>query len=682
MKPIFKLLPNLLLSQKLTTDWSAVNTTGAFQAKLLMLIAVGIMLLAGASKTCGQGTAPTSDYTNSFDTASSTASWIYWYGLGFNNTPMTWDSTMDAQNNPNSGSLMVSLPFGSTGDQGVWFGTFHNGNGYDGTTIYDGTKFTNITVDVHVDPAAPLSSSGDFGTLQVGLVRQGWPNGGTYDPNGPTIPGNATNGWVHLNQTIDQTGANLDTVAGVNFKYTSFSGYPKSPITFWIDNLVVHLATTKAAPPKMGLPYRPTAGLNLFSSGSNGDQYQRTNIKLQNAAGNGWLGATSAATFSLTITNFPNGATYPGYQGQIFITTGTPSATETAPDYTETNLIFLDIHENADGSAYAAFRYKTNQPNGNAMVFNSNPTNGPVGTLGIVGSSTVLGTWSLGFNSDTNITVTAPDGTNVGHFTMTEDAAVLFADPLNVYFGAQPNSPANFGQSVVLSRVAISGNSAPISDNFLADNGVLDTNNTWTIVAGDINTVQLLQPDPGALFVKWSLPDSGFGLQASTNLGDTNAWRTLTGPDATAGPLFSLTSAGSRLVYLPSSIIGSSQEGYFRLLQQVFSKLQVLMPGETNAPGTASGKIGTPIAQVVGVPFDVTVNAVDNTCHLISSATDTVHITSSDSSASLPADAALVQGTGTFTVTFNASGTFTVTATDTTDSTKAANTGTATTVTP
>ena len=78
----------------------------------------------------------------------------------------------------------------------------------------------------------------------------------------------------------------------------------------------------------------------------------------------------------------------------------------------------------------------------------------------------------------------------------------------------------------------------------------------------------------------------------------------------------------------------------------------------------------------------MTVNAVDNTWHLISSASDTVHITSSDSSASLPADAALVQGTGTFTVTFNASGTFTVTATDTTDSTKAANTGTATTVTP
>src|ERR1051326_2842571 len=80
-----------------------------------------------------QGTAPSSDYTNSFDIDTSTKSWIYWYGLGYNNTAMTWDSTMDAKNDPNSGSLMVSLPFSTTGDQGVWFGTWHNGYGYDGT---------------------------------------------------------------------------------------------------------------------------------------------------------------------------------------------------------------------------------------------------------------------------------------------------------------------------------------------------------------------------------------------------------------------------------------------------------------------------------------------------------------------------------------------------------------------
>jgi hypothetical protein len=639
----------------------------------------GLVLLAGAalalstSRSRAQGSAPSSDYTNTFDTSSSTASWIFWYGLGFNNTPMTWDSTMDAGGNVNSGSIQVSLPFSTNGDQAVWFGTFHNGGGYDGATIYDGTKFTNITFDVHVNPGSPLSRSGDFGVLQVGMVQQGWLNGGTFYGSSPTIPASATNGWVHLNQTIDQTSSGLDAVAGVNFKYTSYGGYPTNPITFWIDNLDVHLSPTKAAPPKLITVYKPVAGLNLFSSGSNGDQYQRTNLKLQNTSGNGWLGAAGPVTYSLTITNFPNGAAYPGYQAHLFITDGNPGSTETGPDYTEANLIFLDIHENTDGSAYAAFRYKTNQPNGNAMVYGT-------GTLGIAGSSNILGTWSLTFSQNTNITVTSPAG-NTLKTNISSEAAALFADPLNVYFGAQPNSPANFGQSVVLSAVSVTGNVTPMSDNFFADNWLLDTNTTWSIIAGDHNTVQLLAPDPGAWWVKWSLPDSGFGLQTTTNLGNSSSWLTLTGPDSAVGQLLSFASAGSRIVYVPSTNTANASFGFFRLNQQVFTKLQLLMPGETNAPGTASGKIGTPTPQIVGTQFSVTVNAVDNSWHMVNAA-DTIHITSTDSSATLPADAALANGTGSFSVTFNAAGSFTVKASDVTDATKTSATGSTTTVTP
>jgi len=53
--------------------------------------------------------APTDSYTNTFDT-STQPSWIYWYGLGYGNTPITWDGTMDAQSNVNSGSLLIQLP--------------------------------------------------------------------------------------------------------------------------------------------------------------------------------------------------------------------------------------------------------------------------------------------------------------------------------------------------------------------------------------------------------------------------------------------------------------------------------------------------------------------------------------------------------------------------------------------
>ena len=158
---------------------------------------------------------------------------------------------MDAQSNANSGALEVSLPFGTNGDQAVWFGTFHNGGGYDGTTIYDGTKFTNITFDVHVDPSSPLSPSGDFGVLQVGWFAKARPTAAPLTRTAQQSPPAPQTAGCSLNQTIDQTGSGLDTVEGVNFKYTSYSGYPTNPITFWIDNLDVHLATAKTPPPTL-----------------------------------------------------------------------------------------------------------------------------------------------------------------------------------------------------------------------------------------------------------------------------------------------------------------------------------------------------------------------------------------------------------------------------------------------
>ena len=42
-----------------------------------------------------------------------------------------------------------------------------------------------------------------------------------------------------------------------------------------------------------------------------------------------------------------------------------------------------------------------------------------------------------------------------------------------------------------------------------------------------------------------------------------------------------------------------------------FKKLQVLLPGETAKSGTADGKDGTPNPQMAGIPFPITVRAVD-----------------------------------------------------------------------
>src|SRR5262249_61486153 len=75
-----------------------------------------------------------------------------------------------------------------------------------------------------------------------------------------------------------------------------------------------------------------------------------------------------------------------------------------------------------------------------------------------------------------------------------------------------------------------------------------------------------------------------------------------------------------------------------------FAKLQLLVPGETAAAGTASGKTGAPNLQTATIAFNVTVNAVDANWNLTSSVSDNVGITASDTTATLPANAALAAG--------------------------------------
>jgi hypothetical protein len=98
-----------------------------------------------------------------------------------------------------------------------------------------------------------------------------------------------------------------------------------------------------------------------------------------------------------------------------------------------------------------------------------------------------------------------------------------------------------------------------------------------------------------------------------------------------------------------------------------FSQLQVLLPGQTAAPGTLTGMTGSPSAQTDGTAFSVVVNAVDLGFNPVSSATDQIAIGSSDANALLPASASLINGTNLFTVTLETAGSRTVTASDLTN---------------
>src|SRR5262249_34433730 len=113
-----------------------------------------------------------------------------------------------------------------------------------------------------------------------------------------------------------------------------------------------------------------------------------------------------------------------------------------------------------------------------------------------------------------------------------------------------------------------------------------------------------------------------------------------------------------------------------------FAQLQLLVPGETAAPGTASGKTGSPSTQIVGSSFSATVNAGDGFWNLANSVSHTVGLSSSDSSANLPPDTELAAVTASLTVTYNATGNFPLTATDLIDGSKTASTSPAIIVSP
>jgi hypothetical protein len=95
-----------------------------------------------------------------------------------------------------------------------------------------------------------------------------------------------------------------------------------------------------------------------------------------------------------------------------------------------------------------------------------------------------------------------------------------------------------------------------------------------------------------------------------------------------------------------------------------FTQLQVLLPGESNAPNTTTGKTGSPTPVSVGEAVTLTVLTVDAQWNPVPGATDTISISSSDPGAILPGSEQMVNGTAQFTLFFEDQGTWTVTASD------------------
>ncbi|HEY5912964.1 MAG TPA: hypothetical protein VJA21_20430 [Verrucomicrobiae bacterium] len=630
----------------------------------------GLALFCATSLGLAQGTSA----TNTFDTASSTTSFVTWWGPP--SPTMTWDATLDAGGDPNSGSVRYEEPFtGTAGEQFMTFFTIANGWGWDRRTVLDATAYTNLSFDIRVDPSSgQRKANNDYGYLEIGLVTYVTDWGQTAVGAG-VIPLSANGNWVHISYPLNAAMANIDQVVGFFIKMWS-DGAHTNTLIFNVDNFMITQPTAPVVipPPTMAIQKAGPSGV-MITMDDDSYQWQRNAIATPSGGGPYlWTSQGSyPVSYSFTIVDFPAIAAHRGFEAHMYLvngdTTGAGNQTAGAPDWNCPDLLIFRVENivstsyttngttittNFTDEARAQIQWKTNFANANA-------TNVPVNII----APSALGTWTVTFTDATHGALTGP-GITATNFTLPDDAVLNNFSPLTSFlqFGMFKNDGPNDGHNNqahgTFSRVQFTGAAAAFDDNF--DGPTLTNKYVWRKTSA--SAVQHVAPGT-AWMVDWTLPANDFNAQSAS---------IATGPWTPA--VFSTTYQSGNKVHnmVSASALPSANAGLYRLIKRPFEKLQVLMPGETAAPGTPTGKTGTPDPQAVYVPFNITVNAVDADWNRVR-ATDTIMITSSDISATLPADAALVGGTATFSVTFNTAGTWTVTATDVTDTSKTPNTG-------
>jgi hypothetical protein len=650
------------------------------------LVGLGAALLAGSILQVHAQFPINDSYVNNFDVGANTepfagsgsvASWLYWYNTPGNNIPMTNDVTMpDPYGGTGAGSLLVWSPFsaengyGSTNHtQNLFFGTFGNQWGYDFSVQANLINFDYVSFDIYVgtNQVSQPDGSGGWGTLGVGIITTGY----SYQEfaNGRVeIPGTASNNWVHMQVPIDHTLSGITTAPGIAFNYNSYGGYPTNDFKFWIGNLVVHYNGAPPPPPTVALQ-KIVPGLTQFADKT--PSYNRQDIRTDQSgsADLTWYGRTKPVTYSWKIAAFPSG-TYSNYLSG-FTLTPDPVASQnySDPDWSATNCLWIAIQNNADGTATAGIAWKTNQPAANGQLFGEHqlvPYNNITNGLTV---PTAVGTWTATFTSDTDLKLTAPNGAST-NVVLDSDFAAMFNGYVGAYLYSSPTRDGNIGQSATYSAYDITGVGTPVHEDLTSgalSSPFLVLNSQNYFYTGNYTNNppnQVFATADDVYWFGWTLPAAGYTPISTPTLNPT-AWADIIGTPFQNGSMDYIKVSKSQLPGVSS--------GFYGMIQRTFTQLQVLLPGQTNAPGTALGYVGTPIPISLNSQglntTTITVNACDDSWHIISGITDQIHITTTDSGAYMPSgDLNMVNGTATFSgdngILFQSQGAWTVSAQD------------------
>jgi hypothetical protein len=509
--------------------------------------------LLAASLTYISQAQTTNFIVDQFD-ADTTASYGY-LSWGAAVPSITWDSanrtTTLAPNNEGSGSALWSIDWSANppNDQVMVTRRFPN------SAYLDLVNYTNLSFDIKFDSTSATDGQGLFAKVELVWTpsKDGWPSTSAGSQSFYTT----NTDWVHVEIPINSAGnPALSSVTHIGLKIQqSATGAPLSGVSsFRMDNLMLHGRAAELPGPTMALaPVETPPGLMVVASGG-GNGYRRRMIRTQDPVQGlpyySWLyQGDKPVTYALTIASYPKDHFH--LQSQIFLVPNGDN--QSSVDYFAPTVMALDIRNLPDGTASGTLRYKTNHVNANASDY--------IPAI-LICSNGVIGTWSLTFLNNTNVTVTAPNGASTNIF-LPEEVALEFYDPLSVYFGNQQNGEANAGQAATYSRVKVTGIgiSPEIDDVF--DRAELNPDPAaakWRVVCDLPTCVFIVRPEH-KYWLRWTIPDSGFTIQSSPSL-SPGSWN---GDPALTNVIN--TASGNRML-IPQSSLPTSGMGFFRMIKQ------------------------------------------------------------------------------------------------------------------
>lgn len=445
---------------------------------------------------------PFSTFVDRFTDPAEAGGWIWqnWSQPGAS----SWASTPDAGGATPAGSLKLDCNFNNpvppAWQQVVFQKDVH----------VNPTDFANLELDVMADPASSPMGNGAFPSFEAILnVNEDffWLHLGAKDLPTPA------QGWTHL--TFPLAGAlatapapvtNLNSVILWLGGGSDGNFGPTNNIRYYVDN--IQFAQTR---PALTLEdnHRPT-GLEIGCTPS-GSIWQRQGIVTPAVTRNyTWVARGEPVTYSFTITNFPDYASFPGFEAHMFLMNYDTLVNQSwdevwsEVDYNAADLVYIKLKNTGDGVEFS-FNYKTDAPNSTSYVW-----------VDSLYETNALGRWEVTFNTDDTITLTGPYG-DTETFYFDPSLAGHFSAEMSLNFGVAKNgNTTNDNAAATFSSIDVTGVPNPIHETFSGESLNPDPMNPfWRLAVSDATGLRFV-PSDTAKWVTWTLPDAEFILETSS----------------------------------------------------------------------------------------------------------------------------------------------------------------------